>query len=275
MKIWVLLRNETRKTLHRLAFVVTFLLYSALIGVTCLDNLTRARAQPDRSSWSLPDVFADIIGGMGQVGLIFTGVLLILLIASEFAWRTARQNVIDGLSKTEFFMGKLMLLPMIALIFVGATVSIAGVTGYMGTDMAALTGPLIRPADWMLMAGFTTGMLVYGALALLIATLIRSAGSAMGIWFFWVAIAENMLPGAFEKIHEGWGAAGAYLPGVMAQRLIDDRYHDPEALAASVQRAIENGNPPPELLPYLWTGSWLWIILLVGWAYFWFLKRDM
>jgi hypothetical protein len=275
MKIGVLIRNETRKTLHRLAFVVTVLFYGFLLALTCIDNLSSALAQPDKNSWELPEAWAQVIGNMGQVGLIFSGVVLILLIAAEFSWRTARQNVIDGLSKTEFFAGKLMLLPMMAVLFLAITGLITGVTAYVGTDMEALTGPLVRPADWMLMAGFAAGILVYGALALLVATLVRSAGSAMGIWFFWVALAEQILPGFFEKIHEGWGAAGAYLPATLAGRLLDPRQHDPAAMAASVQRAIENGNPPPELIPYLWTGSWLWIVLLVGWAYFWFRKRDL
>lgn len=48
----------------------------------------------------------------------------------EFSWRTARQKVIDGLSKERFYAGKAVVLVGLVLLFMGTTVLI-GVGGAM------------------------------------------------------------------------------------------------------------------------------------------------
>lgn len=276
MRLLVLLKNESLKTVHRLAFWVTFLFFGFVVLVDQLDSLAKTQAQPDRYDWTLPGAWADGIGGLGQPALFFSAVVLLLLIAPEFSWRTARQNVIDGLSKSQFFTGKLILLPMIAFAFVGVLVTSTGVTAFLGTDVAAVDGPLIRPADWTIIGAFATAVLLYGSMALFAATAIRASGPAMGVWFLWLALIEQMLPGVVNKLRDGWGPAMApYQPGALGMRLLSRLEHDPEALQAATVRAMEAGEPLPTVLPGLWLATWIWIIVLVGVSYLWFRKRDL
>jgi hypothetical protein len=276
MRLLVLLRNESRKTLHRLAFWVTFLFFGFVVLVDQLENMARTQAQPDRYDWTLPGAWADGIGGMGQPALFFSAVILLLLIASEFSWRTARQNVIDGLSKSQFFVGKLLLLPMMVGVFVGFTVLSTGLTAYFATDMAAFEGPLIQPTDWVMMGAFATAVLLYGSMALFAATAIRSSGPAMGVWFLWLALVEQMLPSVVNKIRDGWGPAMApYQPGALGMRLLDNLEHDPAALQAAAVRAMEAGDPIPTALPGLWPAAWTWIAVLLLVSYILFRKRDL
>jgi hypothetical protein len=66
-----------------------------------------------------------ILGTAAGLGSLFTGVLMILLFAPEFSWRTARQNVIDGLSKERFYAGKVILLARLVLILMATTLGAA------------------------------------------------------------------------------------------------------------------------------------------------------
>ena len=79
-----------------------------------------------------------------MVGFIFAAVLVILLVAAEFGWRTARQNVIDGLSKTQWFAAKVLLLPLLTALFLALRVLVGGTLALAGTDLSAgatLFGP--------------------------------------------------------------------------------------------------------------------------------------
>lgn len=117
MLVSVLVRNEAIKTFKRLAFWVTFLFFSFILTMEFGENYFRAAGDPDRS-FALPGAWREIVTGNSEIALIFGSVILILLLSSEFSWRTARQNVIDGLSKEQFFVGKGLLLPIVGLMFI-------------------------------------------------------------------------------------------------------------------------------------------------------------
>jgi ABC-type transport system involved in multi-copper enzyme maturation permease subunit len=66
-------------------------------------------------------------GQLNVLPAFFLAVTLVMLVTSEFSWRTARQNVIDGLSKEQFFAAKvlMMLFVMAALLIVPFTIATA------------------------------------------------------------------------------------------------------------------------------------------------------
>jgi hypothetical protein len=57
--------------------------------------------------------------GIGTAGTsiasIFGVVLIVLMVCNEFGWKTSRQNIIDGLSKPQWFAGKALLIPTVAV----------------------------------------------------------------------------------------------------------------------------------------------------------------
>ncbi len=151
MRLGVLLRNECLKTLKRLAFWVTYGSFTAIMIVSFLENFRRARRDPERP-FSMPDSWPSIVADDNEIALIFGSVILLLLISSEFSWRTARQNVIDGLSKEQFFLSKLLLVPLLGLLFV-ATQTVVGATfSLFVTDFSA-GEPLIRGVHLSALAG--------------------------------------------------------------------------------------------------------------------------
>ena len=110
--MWAAFRSEMRKMWKRPATWVTLGLFGLMTVADLIGEYRRARKDPD-DPFFLPDAWSQILGEEVMVGFIFASVLVILLVAAEFSWRTARQNVIDGLSKTQWYWAKVLLIPIL------------------------------------------------------------------------------------------------------------------------------------------------------------------
>lgn len=277
MVLSVLLRNEMLKMVKRLAFWVTFFCFAFVMIMEFGDSYFRAAGNPDRT-WGLPGAWRDVLAGLPEVALICGSVILILLLNSEFSWRTARQNVIDGLSKEQFFVGKTILLPIVALIFIGTNIVVGGGFALAGTDFSALTEPLMGAVHSSLIGGFFLAFLGYGSGALFCSLAIRSSGPAMAVWFFYVALGEQLIAGLMNRIHERLGDLAEYLPINTFNQLHRYYQYDLAAYRDAVQRAVEGNDQPPDepwAMGLLLVLSFAWIALLVGGSFFWFRKRDL
>jgi ABC-type transport system involved in multi-copper enzyme maturation permease subunit len=275
MRLGVLLRNECIKTLKRLAFWVTYASFTAIMTMGFVDDLRRARRDPERP-FSLPDSWSRILADNNEVALIFGSVILLLLISSEFSWRTARQNVIDGLSKEQFFLSKLLLLPMVGLLFVATKTVIGATFSLFATDFS--TGEtLVRGVHVSALGGFALASLGYGSLALFSALAVRNSGPALALWFFYVALIENLIANGLVAISEGLEPVVRHLPISTFNQLFEFIQHDPAALRRAVQNAIENERQIPEIwdMGTLLLASTLWIAVFVGVSFVWFRKRDL
>lgn len=276
MTATMLFRNEMLKTYKRLAFWVTFLFFAFVNTMDFGEEFYSAR-QGD-GTFALPGAWRDILTGNAEVALIFGSVILILLLASEFSWRTARQNVIDGLSKEQFFFGKSMILPTVALVFVTTQVVLGAIFALLGTDVGQLTEPIMTALHWRIIAGVLLAFIGYASLALFVSLAIRNSGPAMAVWFFYVALGERMLAGAMRAVSDGLGAAAQFLPINTFNQLHRYLQFDAAAFQQAVQNAVENNRQPPAD-PWAWgtllLTSAIWISLFWGGAFVWFRQRDL
>ena len=113
----VLFRIEGIKAVKRRAFWVAtgaFALFTAIP----IDALAHSAHRVPELDFALPESWPTILTNVAMLGPFFVGMLMILLVAPEFTWRTGRQNVIDGLSKERLFTGKVMVLAGLVLLFV-------------------------------------------------------------------------------------------------------------------------------------------------------------
>ena len=277
MIVSVLFRNEMLKLYKRLAFWVTFGFFSFIMVVGFGESYYRAAGNSDRT-FALPSAWPDILTDQSEVALIFGSVVLILMLSSEFSWRTARQNVIDGLSKEQFFLGKSLLLPIVGVLFISMNLIIGGAFAFAGTDFGTLTEPLMRGVHWSVIFGFFLAFIGYGSLALFCSLSIRSSGPAMAVWFFYMAIGEQMLRGALNAIHDRLGELATYLPINTFNQLHRYYQHDAVAFQEAVEAAIANNRQAPSepwAMGLLVTISLVWIALFVGGSFVWFGKRDL
>jgi len=268
--IRAVVRNELLKVVHRLAFWIVMIVF--VFGTTMDYVQSYLRTQAGRASFVLPDAWRQILGGDGEALYIFGGILLILLVADEFTWRTARQNVIDGLSKDLFFAGKLLLIPFIVVLFLGYRVVLGG-------TLAATAGDgwvMGRPA-WSALAGLTVAFVGNLAIPLFIALAVRSAGAGMGVWLLYFALIENVLAQGLVKLSASLEPVVQFLPIHVFNALTRYIQHDPEAFRQAVARAVEQQHAPPEIWDpgTLWLSGVAWVAVILSGAFVWFRKRDL
>lgn len=219
MRIAALVRNEALKTTRRRAFVVTWLLCAGVTAVVVVGLLSATAAGPEQSA-QLPGAWSATVGVVGALTGFFAPVALILLITPEFTWKTARQNVIDGLSKEEFFLGKALLYPVVGITFFATAVVVIGVVGLANTDVAAATGPLVGRDDLVLMARALLGTLGYAGIGFFTAFLARSSGAAMGLFFLYVAILEQVFGAVLSQMGPAMTMVAGHLPKSVFDQLL-------------------------------------------------------
>lgn len=269
----VLLRNEWFKARKRLAFWIALGFYAFF---TVMNH-----GQPflERSEgFRLPDVWPAVFGDESTMVVIFAALSLVLLSATEFGWRTARQNVIDGLSKSQWFWGKSLLLPVVGIAFIGVHVSIPTVLALMRTDFGAAAGPLVPLSVFQAAGGLGLAFLSVGALAFLLSLVIRRTGAALAVWFLWVGpIESGMLPALVRRFLPDFTGWLGYLPFTNAFPLLEFRSYDAaayERYAAAVDAA---GRTPPAAVDPAWhlVTAAAWTVLFVGIAFILFRRRDL
>lgn len=271
----VLLRNEFLKTRKRRAFWVTMGLFAlpAMLGFG--DSFLEELRERD-GGYALPAAWSEILGEPTQVALIFGSVALLLLIASEFSWRTARQNVIDGLTREQWYWGKSMAVVFVIVAFLGVYLAIGGGLALAATDLGA-GGPLVRAHHVQALGAVALSFAGYGSLALLIGTTVRSTGGAMAMWFFYVAFGEALLREGIRRLWEGAGPYLEYAPVAAFDELRNYLMFDAAELARVTERLQEAGRDAPSLgdpsnLAFA-AAAWIGIFVLAGFLAF--RRRDL
>ena len=269
----VLLRNEWFKARKRLAFWIALGFYAFFTlmnhGQTFLER---------SEGFRLPDIWNAVFGDESTMVVIFAALTLVLLSATEFGWRTARQNVIDGLSKSQWFWGKSLLLPLVGLAFIGVHVLIPTALALMRTDFGAAEGPLVPLSVFQAAGGLGLAFLSVAALAFLLSLVIRRTGAALAVWFLWIGpIESGMLPVLVRRFLPDYTRWLDYLPFSNTFPLLEFRNYDAatyERYAAAVEAA--GRTPPPAVDPawHLITAA-AWTALLVGIAFILFRRRDL
>jgi len=275
MSFGILLRNETIKASRFLPFRVTTIAFAVLMGTNFAQGHLNS-IKTGRQPWAFPGAWNEILGEPVQISLFFLSVLIILLVANEFTWRTARQNVIDGLSKEEWFTAKVIVLPIVVAIFFTVIVGLGTLFASLGNDPAP-TGPMLPAADAKIMGAALLSQLGYASLALLIATSIRGAGSAIGVFFLYAAFVERLIGALLTQVGETVGSMAKFLPTATFNGVIQRVQWDPAAFERAVQAATRNNRPAPELIDstLLIAVATAWILTFLAVAFFSFRKRDL
>jgi ABC-2 type transport system permease protein len=275
--VWaVLLRNEWFKARHRLAFVVTLSLFAFIQLMEYGDNAVRARRDADYT-FALPEAWSAVFSDDSVILLIFGSIVVVMLASSEFSWRTARQNVIDGLSKTQWYWGKVIMLGIVAVAFLTTKLGIAGGAAALGTDFAEATGPVVPLSVLAATGALLLAFLNVGALALLCAMTIRSSGPAMAVWFFWITLGEQLVPSLVTRVLPAAQPFFAMLPFSSAQQVLEFWRFDLGTYQRMVERAQAAGEAAPQLPDMsVWVGlNAGYAMLFLAVTYALFRRRDL
>jgi ABC-2 type transport system permease protein len=177
--------------------------------------------------------------------LFLPGLLMIIFITNEFSFKTHRQNIIDGWSRNQFISVKLFLALLISLLSTLVVIITAMIFGLQLNNSFSL--------DKIEFIGyFFIQALSYSLVAVLIAILVRRGGLAIGIYFLYVVVLENVL----SKIMNYYlNDAGRYLPLESTDQLI------PFPVFENIQRRILS--PPNYPALFVAVGAYLIIYLVL------------
>ncbi|MGB1032035.1 MAG: hypothetical protein ACPGWM_05450 [Flavobacteriales bacterium] len=176
----------------------------------------------------------------------FLNALVIIHVAREFSLKTARQNVIDGMSKAQFVWSKVYFIVFMALIL---TFLVFGLCALF----AALESPSM-PFDMMIenihfIPAYFVHLLQSMSFAMLVAVLIRKPGIAVVVSFGYIWF--DLLMSAFFRFEFNLPILGSMFPVYSQYSLIDSPFLkfflskvntsiEPQALIISIGWIIAN-----------------------------------
>ncbi|WP_420635093.1 hypothetical protein [Candidatus Palauibacter sp.] len=269
----VLLRNEWFKARKRIAFWMALGFFTfGTVGTHAYPFFQRSEG------FNLPGAWGSVFGGDSGTLLIFSALTLLLIATTEFTWRTARQNVIDGLSKSQWFWGKSLLLPILGFAFIGVQISIPAVLALIRTDFGAVDGPLVPASVFAATGGLVLAFLSVAALAFFLSLAIRKTGAALGVWVLWVGPVEfgtiSPLVTRYLPDYADWLD---YMPWRNALQLLDFRSYDAPTFERFVAAAEAAGRSAPSAFDPTWhlVAAAAWTALFIGTAFIWFRRRDL
>jgi hypothetical protein len=289
--IWTLYKLELYKMVKRLAFWVALISFATLLlffyGSIFYSSYKYSSGY---SNFSFPNAWPMVLSDSAEMVCVFSGIVAALLIASEFDWRTSRQNIIDGLSKGQWFSAKLLLLPTIVSLFYGTRLLIAGSLAWLGTRANIerahelinvkflglpgyfMTSPFTQDSydfssvQFLAFAGVILAALMGCGLGLLFSLITRSAGPAMGItviYIFLEGLANNTMRGL------EWNTVADFFPFQVVNALCTYYQYLPAGSLAR-EKLIHTWDTP-----LLFAAGIGWIIVFVIAAWLVYRLRDL
>ncbi len=186
---WLKLKN------YRTFWILSALFVLSLYGVNYIGwriqtetyrQAPVAQAMLGAPPFQFPEVW-NTVPWLSSFLLFFPGLIIIILMTNEFSYKTHRQNIIDGLSRTQFISVKMILCVLIAF-FSTAIVMLVALLFGLSEGHAHFS---FQNFEYLGM--FFIQTLSYTSLALLIATLFRRSGIAIGVYFLYAEILDQLL----------------------------------------------------------------------------------
>jgi ABC-2 type transport system permease protein len=124
--------------------------------------------------------------------LYFPGMLMILIISNEYTFKTHRQNIIDGYTRKQFIVSKILSAILLALLTTVFCFVIAVIFGVSFSSSFSFDG--------IEFIGYSfVQSLCYILFAMILAVLLRRSGLAMAVFFLYGLIFEQLIGGLIDK----------------------------------------------------------------------------
>jgi ABC-2 type transport system permease protein len=219
---WLKIKNYNAFKVLAIFFVAGVVLTNYIVYATTnsvLDNSSAGAMMSSFSPYSFPNTWNTTSYTTGCL-LIMPAMLIIILITNEYTFKTNRQNIIDGWSRSEFISVKIVLSLIIAI-----------VTTLMVCLTAIIFGLITKSTfsfdNFSQIGFFFLKAVSYNVFAVLISVLVKKTGFAIGLYFIYLG-AENGLSKLLDlwstkiKFNQGkdFGNIGDYLPMNAADGLI-------------------------------------------------------
>lgn len=152
--------------------------------------------------FQFPEVWQSI-SYLSSFLLFIPGLLMIISFTNEYSFKTHRQNIIDGWSRKQFIGVKMMLAVVVAI---ASTIAVF-ITALLFGIFEGASDFTFEKVEYV--GYFFVQALSYSAVALLFSLFFKRAAIAVGVYFLYAFILENMLWGILKKYVDN---VGQFLP---------------------------------------------------------------
>ncbi len=160
--------------------------------------------------FDFPDVW-HVVSYTSSFLMFMLGLLIIISFTNEYSYKTHRQNIIDGWSRKEFIVVKMVLTVIVALVATIAVFITALLFG-LYENSASFTLEKVEFIGYFFIQAVS-----YCAAALLFSLLFKRSGITIGVYFLYTLILENMLAAFLNHYADN---IGRYLPLETTDNLI-------------------------------------------------------
>ena len=195
-----LLQIELIKTFNNSTFRVFlslhFLLFLLLVYVSTRVDIT-APGFSTKKMFMFPNVWEVFSWMASWFNLLFLGITIIVLTGNEFSFKTARMQIMNGLSRNEFLLSKSLVILVIALwgLFVVFITSI--ITGLIYTP--DITFQVVIQKSHLLLVYFLQAI-AYMFFAMLVVTIFRSNALSIMMYLLIFVMIEPIIRLFFPKV---------------------------------------------------------------------------
>jgi ABC-2 type transport system permease protein len=145
--------------------------------------------------------------------LYFPGMLMILMITNEYNYKTHRQNIIDGLTRQQFVVAKILFGVIIAVI---TTITCFLISLYFGGEFSGSVS--FKGIQYIGYSFLQT--ICYLFFAMILALLMRRSGLALAVFFLYGLVFEQLLGGLLDFKVLNNGVTRYYFPLQSSDTLI-------------------------------------------------------
>lgn len=201
----------------------------------------------------------------------FLGFVMMYIITSEVNFKTMRQNIITGLTRKEFFMSKIGVMIVLAIISTIIYIITCLLYGYFYTEPHSFEGAFADGSMLFIFKYFLMN-LGYMSFGLMIALLIRNSGIAIFFYVSYIIFIEMMLKWMVHKEL----VADTSLEHTMNYWPLNAI----EDLTPNPFYKLGGGSSGQEIIPLLTDNqaiiaSSIFIMAFLGISYWSFMKRDI
>jgi hypothetical protein len=251
---------------YRTFWILTSLYLASIVGINFIVFKIQQRIFEEKQSkgvaelvigqrpYSFPTVW-QMTSYVSSFLLFLPGLLMIIFITNEFSYKTHRQNIIDGWSRYQFISVKIVLALLLSIL---STIMVAVTAIIFGSQLDnSFTLDKIEYVGYYFIQALS-----YTLAASLIAILVRRGGLAIGIYFTYAVVLENV---AAKVMNYYLNDTGRFLPLQSTDELI------PLPIFQSIQKRIIT---PPDY-PALLTAAAIYLVLYLFLINRRFLRSDL
>ncbi len=195
--MWYLLNLEWKKFKHFRTFKVMLILYLILLPVTLIvAKAFFGYVKPPESFivfgdiYKFPGVWAYLAYIGNWLSFFFLGFIGVQCVTMEFTNKTLRQNIINGITRNEFFLSKILLVATVSL-FATIYFALVGFSfGLLSTDNLYYTKIVSGTSQIFYFYLMCLGYMIFG---LFLGVLIRRTGLSLFLFLVYIIFLEPML----------------------------------------------------------------------------------